>query len=157
MHDFDFLVGKDWRIKNRILKERLVGCEEWTESEAQLTDVRKILGGMGNIDRYVGSQGGQDFEAISVRVFNPNSHEWTIYWGDTLSYRVTEQVVGRFEAGVGDFFGTETHKGKNYRMRFRWCDIAEHSARWEQAYFDERSGTWETNWIMEFTEILDEA
>lgn len=152
MNDFDFLVGKEWDVRNRVLKQRLVGSTEWTEFDARLLDVRKILGGLGNIDRFVGSRDGAAFEAISFRIFNPKTRDWTIYWADTNSAKLTEQVVGRFESGVGEFLGQEMFAGRRVRLRFRWSEIGEHGARWEQAYYDEERETWETNWIMEFTE-----
>jgi hypothetical protein len=152
MNDFDFLVGKEWRVKNRVLKERLVGASEWTEFDARLLDVRKILGGLGNIDRFVGDRDGQSFEAISLRLFNPATGKWTIYWADTSSATLTQQVVGSFDSGVGELLGSESFQGKDVKLRFRWTDVREHSARWEQAYFDEARDAWETNWIMEFTE-----
>ena len=151
MNDFDFLVGKDWDVRNRVLKERLVGCDEWTEFDARLLDVRRILAGLGNIDRFVGTRDGKPFEAISLRLFNPETGLWTIYWADTSSAVLTEQVVGKFRSGEGHFEGKETHDGKDVRLRFHWSDMTERSARWEQAYFDEAREHWETNWVMEFT------
>jgi hypothetical protein len=151
MDDFDFLAGKRWDVKNRVLKDRLAGSTEWTEFDAQLLDFRKILGGLGNIDRFVGTRDGQPFEAISLRIFNPKTEEWTIYWADTVSATLNEQVTGRFRAGVGEFLGRESYRGRPVELRFRWTDVSRDSARWEQAYFDEERGAWETNWIMEFT------
>lgn len=151
MNDFDFLVGKDWDVKNRVLKRRLVGCDEWTEFGAQLLDVRKILNGLGNIDRFVCTRDGEPFEAISLRMFNPESRKWTIHWADTSSAMLTEQVVGEFRSGEGHFEGTEICNGKQMQLRFHWSEMTESSARWEQAYFDEVREVWETNWIMEFT------
>ncbi len=149
--DFDFLIGTDWNVRNRVLAERLAGCDEWTEFDARLLDVRKILGGLGNIDRFVGTRDGESFEAISLRLFNPQERTWTIYWADTVSAVLTQQVVGGFESGVGRFSGNEIHDGRNVQLRFLWTDVTESSARWEQAYFDADRDDWETNWIMEFT------
>jgi hypothetical protein len=69
-----------------------------------------------------------------------------------LEATLTEQVVGGFKSGVGEFFGGESFQGKDVKLRFRWTDVGEHGARWEQAYFDEARDAWETNWIMEFAE-----
>ena len=150
MHDFDFLLGKDWRVTNRALKERFTGCNEWVEFEARLHNAHKILGGHGIIDDFDATRDGKPFHASSIRIFNPATKQWAIYWADSLGFEVLPQVVGSFENGVGTFIGSEVYNGKSVQLRFRWTDISEDSARWEQAYFDERSGDWETNWIMEF-------
>ncbi|HXV76536.1 MAG TPA: hypothetical protein VD788_09470 [Candidatus Polarisedimenticolaceae bacterium] len=153
MDDFDFLVGRNWHVRNRVRVERLANCDEWTEFDARLLDVRKILGGLGNIDRFSARRDGKPFEAVSLRLFNPSSGLWTIYWADNVSATLTEQVTGRFVDGVGEFLGRETYRGQTVELRFRWTDVTERSPRWEQAYLDESTGEWETNWIMRFTEL----
>ena len=46
---------------------------------------------------------GDGFVGLSVRIVNPVSNEWTIYWADTENPErgLTEQVVGKFEYGIG--------------------------------------------------------
>lgn len=149
--DFDFLLGKRWKVHNRVLQERLVGSTEWTEFEATLEKVQPIVGGLGNFDSFKAVLEGEAFEGNSLRLFDPETGDWTIYWVDSRNPKLREQVVGRFENGLGEFFGEETYRGKTVEMRFRWSVASPRSARWEQAYLDETNGSWETNWIMEFT------
>src|SRR5262249_61898110 len=59
-------------------------------------------------------------------------------------------VRGRFENGIGTFYGDTTVNGAPARMRFIWSRITATSARWEQAYSTDKGAKWETNWIMEF-------
>ena len=42
-------------------------------------------------------------------------------------------------------------RGAKEALRFRWNDMTERSAPWEQAYYDEARNGWEVNWVMEFT------
>ena len=151
IHDFDFLIGHTWNVKNRVLEKRLSGSNEWTEWDAALDDVRKIAGGYGNVDRFKAVLGGEPFEGNSLRLFDPKTDTWTIYWVDSRNPELRKQVTGGFENGVAEFFGEELYQGKTVKMRFIWSDITPSSARWEQAYLDASSGEWETNWIMEFT------
>ena len=148
--DFDFLAGREWRVHNRALAQRLSGADEWNEFEATLLDFRHILAGYGNVDRFLAQRDGQDYEASSIRIFDPESGDWHIYWTDTLSYRVTPQVVGRFDGDRGEFFGEEPFQGKSTKLRFLWSDVGSTRPRWEQAYQHPSTGEWETNWTMTF-------
>lgn len=150
MDGFDFLIGKDWAIRNLVLEERLAGCDRWQEFDARLTDVRKILRGLGNIDRFSAERDGRPFEAISLRLWDPAAEQWTIWWADSRTVRLEEQVRGGFTDGIGDFFGETVHRDRKVKVRFRWSEIEDRSARWEQAYLGETTGEWETNWVMEF-------
>lgn len=147
--DFDFLIGK-WHVQNRTLVGRLLGSNDWKEFPATL-DVRQLLAGLANMDQFQMTINGDIFEGVSVRVFNPTTGLWTIYWMDTNHPELAEQAAGTFKDGVGEFFGEEILRDKKVKVRFIWSDIATTSARWEQAYFDQTSDEWETNWIMEFT------
>lgn len=77
-HDFDFLVG-GWTIRNRKLKEPLVGCDEWDEFGAT-QNLRQILQGFGNFDIFSTELDGKPFEGFTLRLFDPQTHLWTIYW-----------------------------------------------------------------------------
>ncbi|HSF17497.1 MAG TPA: hypothetical protein VLK65_18280 [Vicinamibacteria bacterium] len=59
----------------------------------------------------------------------------------------------QFENGRGELAGEEEYRERAVKMRFLWKDITSTSATWEQAYLDERTGEWETNWIMTFTQL----
>ena len=151
--DFDFLVGK-WIIQHHRLKESMANSDEWMTFETRYEGWRH-LDGAASIDVLSGTIDGKDFEGVSVRSYDDESDEWVIYWMDNWNTRLREQVRGRFEDGVGTFYGRETYRGTTYRMRFLWKDITDRSARWEQAYQDPQSGDWETNWVMEFSRIAD--
>ncbi len=149
-NDFDFLANKNWKVQNRVLKARLSNNNEWDEFEAEFYGYQKIAGGYGNVDQFKGVRNGLEFEASSIRTFNKNSGEWSIYWIDNISTKLIYQVTGKFENGIGTFFGEEPFNGKMAKLRFLWSDITDTSARWEQAYYDSLANKWETNWIMEF-------
>lgn len=148
-HDFDFLAGA-WNIHNRRLKHRLADSNEWEEFPATL-EFRKILNGLANIDQFKAQFNGAPFEGVSLRVFNPATSQWTIYWMDTSKPALAEQVVGAFRDGRGEFFGEEEFNGRKVKLRFLWSETTTTKPRWEQAYFDEAKQEWETNWVMEFS------
>jgi hypothetical protein len=67
--DFDFLIGT-WKIQHRRLKERLKGCTEWEEFEGT-SEVRSILGGLGNMDELTMNRASGHVHAVTVRLYNP--------------------------------------------------------------------------------------
>jgi len=148
-HDFDFIYG-EWTILHRKLKERMAGSDEWLEFETNY-EAWPILNGLANADKAFGVVGGDYFEGMSIRTYDVEKDLWTIYWMDTSHPLLQEQVRGRFENGVGIFFGEEMLNGKTYRLRFLWKKNADDSLRWDQAFQDPETKEWETNWIMEFT------
>jgi hypothetical protein len=150
--DFDFLFGS-WRIANQRLRSRLTGADAWERFEA-LGECRPILGGMGNIDVFRPTWSRMEgFEGASLRVFNPATGQWSIYWVDNATCKLLPPMVGTFTNGVGEFFGDDWHEGRSVLVRFRWSDITPDAARWEQAFSEDRGEKWEMNWIMTFTRI----
>jgi hypothetical protein len=146
--DFDFLHG-DWTVRNRRLEERLKGCTEWEEFDATCR-ARAILGGLGNMDEFTMGRASGQVRAITVRLFNPVSREWSIYWS-AGSGRFDVPMVGRFDGPRGEFYAHEVFEGRHIFSRFIWSVRSPYSCRWEQAYSADGGTTWETNWTMEFT------
>ena len=101
-HDFDFYEGK-WKIRNRRLKDRLSNCDEWTEFEAN-QEMQIILQGIGNTDNFLTTFDGKPFEGRTIRLFNPQTKLWSMYWTDSSSGVLQPPTVGSFENGIGKFY-----------------------------------------------------
>lgn len=147
--DFDFLFGR-WRVHNRRLLRRLEGCTDWEEFETSL-QTRPVLDGLGNLDSFSrpADPGGTAWEGLTLRLFDPETRSWRIWWAATSEPgRLFPPVVGGFADGRGTFFGDDLHDGRTVRVRYQWKDITPTSARWEQAYSTDEGETWETNWVM---------
>ncbi len=155
IHDFSFLIGR-WKVLNRRLSERLKNCDEWVEFQAEM-ETKSILNGLGLMDEMKTSYFGEEFIGFSLRMLNPESNKWTIFWADTANPEIglKEQVVGEFNNGFGEFFGKEVFNDKEIKLRFVWKKPSMNTAHWEQAYFDEKTNEWETNWTMLFTSIKE--
>jgi hypothetical protein len=149
-HDFDFLIGS-WKVHNRFLNGRLRGSSEWIEFEAS-SEVQPVLNGMGNLDRYSTVRDGKAIEGMTLRLFNPATGEWSIYWADTVRAGILQPpMIGKFQDGEGEFFGDEEVDGKKALCRFRWTGANGGPPQWEQSFSADGGQTWETNWIMTFT------
>jgi len=144
-HDFDFLVG-DWKLRNRKLKSRLTHSDEWTEFESAV-EMRQILGGMGNIDKYTELVSGKPYEGVALRLFNAKTKLWSIYWADSNSGALDPPVVGSFANKVGHFFARDTYKGQNIIVVFRWDVRNPQRPIWSQAFSADEGKTWEWNSI----------
>jgi hypothetical protein len=149
-HDFDFLFGS-WKVHNRYLEQRLRQSTEWIEFDAR-SEVQPLLDGFGHLDRFSAVRDGEPFEGMTLRLFNPQTGEWSLHWADTRSARtLLPPMTGSFIGGLGEFFGDETVDGRPVLCRFRWTRGTTGSPQWEQAFSDDGGTTWETNWIMTFT------
>ena len=151
IQDFTFLIGS-WTVQNRRMKERLTNCNEWIEFQAEM-ETKSILNGLGFMDEMKSTHYGDNFIGLSIRMFNPETNIWRIFWADTLNpgNYLKEQVTGEFKNGIGKFYGKEMYKDKEVRLRFIWKKPSKQTALWEQAYYDEKKEEWETNWTMLFT------
>ncbi|WP_424529333.1 hypothetical protein ACOZ38_07220 [Sphaerisporangium viridialbum] len=147
MNDFDFFVGT-WNVANRRLKERLKGCTEWDEFPGVSTS-KSIFGGTGNMDEIDFPTMG--FSGLTLRLYDPEREEWSLYWTSSRSSVIEPPVIGRFDGGVGEFYADDTHEGIPIRVRYLWSGITATTCRWEQAFSTDGGRTWETNWIMEST------
>ncbi len=148
--DFDFLHGR-WKIRNERLTRRLAGSDEWETFDAA-QGCRPILDGLGNIDDYVSDWDG-GYVGMALRLFDPKTKQWSIYWASDRAGILETPVTGGFKDGIGTFYGREEHGGRPVLQRFVWSEVTLSSAVWQQAWSLDEGKTWETNWIMRFSRI----
>ena len=147
-NDFDFLVGT-WKVHHRTLKKRLNGSTDWEEFDGN-TVGRKILNGLGNMDENLIHSRKGPVHAITLRLFDPVSKEWSIYWSTDVTGTLDVPMIGGFKDGRGEFYSQEVFEGRHIYNRFIWSKITANSCQWVQAFSEDGGKTWETNWIMEF-------
>ena len=150
-HDFDFFEGK-WKLHNKKLRSKLNNCTEWIEFEST-QEMYKILNGIGNIDNFQATFDGQPFEGMTVRLFDPKTNLWSIYWADSNNGKLDPPVLGSFENNIGHFFTKDIFDEKNVLVVFRWDATDQHNPVWSQAFSDDNGKTWEWNWYMFMAKI----
>ena len=145
-NDFDFLVGQ-WEIQNRKLQMRLNNCDTWLEFEAR-GEMSKILLGIGNRDSFKTDFDGKPFEGMSLRLFNPATKLWRIYWADSNVGVLDPPVVGSFSGNIGTFFTKDIFNGEPILVKFQWDKTDPAKPVWSQAFSPDNGKTWEWNWYM---------
>jgi hypothetical protein len=148
-NDFDFFVGK-WKLHNRILKKMPDNSIQWKEFEAT-QEMHLILNGIGNIDNFIAVRDGKPFEGMTLRLFNPQTKLWSIYWADSnFGILYLPPVTGSFENNVGHFFSQDLINGKKVITVYRWDARDKDHLVWSQALSEDDGKTWEWNWYMNF-------
>lgn len=150
-HDFDFFEGR-WKLHNRKLRSKLNNCTEWVEF-GSTQEMYKVLNGMGNIDNFLATFDGQPFEGMTVRLFDPKTNLWSIYWADSNNGKLDPPVVGSFESNIGHFFTKDVFDEKDIIVVFRWDATDPGNPVWSQAFSGNNGKTWEWNWYMFMTRI----
>jgi len=151
-HDFDFLIG-DWQAHVKRLPQRLTGSNNWVEYEG-ISRHKKLLDSDANFEEFdVASHDRKlRIKAQTLRLYNPDSHQWSIYLLDLDKGTLANPpVVGQFTGHRGEFYDQEDYQGRAILVRYVWSDISPKSARMEQSFSPDGGKTWEVNWICELS------
>ena len=151
-HDFDFLIG-DWKAHVRRLPDRLNNSNHWDEYDG-ISNHHKLLDSNANFEQFevTSTDKKLHIKAQTLRMYNPTTHQWSIYGIDLDNGELdTPPVVGAFTGKRGEFFHQETLKGRTILVRYVWLDLSPKSARMEQSYSPDGGKTWEVNWICELS------
>jgi hypothetical protein len=91
-------------------------------------------------------------EIFTLRLYNPQAHQWNIYFAPRGAGTLSLPVVGEFKNGRGEFYDQETYSDRTILVRFVISDITRTSGHFEQAFSADGGKTWEVNFIV--TETL---
>jgi hypothetical protein len=126
-----------WRVRNRWLRRRLAGSDDWEEFDATSV-ARPLVDGMGNEDEFRTDHDG-GFVGMSFRFFDPATRLWSIYWADSRRPGALDPpVFGSFSGDVGLFEGTDILEGRPILVRFTWSGVRTPTPAWEQALLRRR-------------------
>jgi len=143
--DFDFLLGNHI-VHHKKLKSRLTNSNDWFEFDGT-HEMHSILQQTGNLETHkLKNFDGTDYEGMAMRLFDPATRLWSIYWADSRSASVDVPVVGSFENNIGHFYA----KDKDILLQFKWDATDPYKPVWSQAFSADNGKTWEWNWFMYF-------
>jgi hypothetical protein len=155
-HDFDFEVG-NYKIHLKRLLHPLTGSTSWVEFDGTSV-TRKVWDGRAQLEEFeTESPAAGHIEGLTLRLYNPQSHQWSLYWATSKGGPIYPPQIGEFKNGRGEFFGQDTLNGKAIFIRFVWSDTTTNTPHFEQSFSDDGGKTWEVNWITDQTRVKDES
>jgi len=152
-HDFDFNIGI-WKTQISRLQHPLTGSTTWVEYQG-ISVVRKVWDGRASLFELEADGPAGHIEGVGLRLYNPESRQWSLNWANSTDGVMTRPMIGEFENGSGEFFNQETFNGRAIFVRNGFSNITPNSSRFEQAFSADGGKTWETNWLMTFTRAKD--
>lgn len=153
--DFDWEIGT-WKTHLKRLQRPLTGSTSWVELEGT-TVVRKVWDGRANlVELDVRNPSGR-IEALSLRLYNPESHQWSLNFSNSASGTLAAPAIGEFKNGRGEFYNQDTLNGRSIFVRFVIECASADSCRFEQAFSADGGKSWEINWIATDTRVEDRS
>lgn len=130
-HEFDFAEGT------------------WAISDGSTHRLRRVWNGrawLGELERKNG-----DFAGSLLHTYNPGTRQWSLYWADRRTGRVSPPMIGRFSGGRGEFYDQEDVHGVTALVRVVYSDVTAGSFRTDQSYSTDGGTTWRPDGTSTFT------
>ncbi len=153
--DFDWETGK-WKTHLKRRLRPLTGSTTWVELDGTSV-VRKVWDGKANLLELELDTPNGRFQGLSLRLYNPQSQQWSLNYVNSADGLLTEPVIGQFTNGRGEFYGKDTLNGRAIFVRFVIIPIDADTYRFEQSFSDDGGKNWELNWIATDTRVKDET
>lgn len=152
-HDFDPLIGK-WKFHVKRRLNPLTGSNTWVDLEGT-GGCFKIWDGRAQLDTIEIEGPTEHLEGLTLRTYNPQSHQWRLYWANSKTGVLDPPQVGQFKDGRGEFVAQDTINGKTILIRYAWTDMTTNSPHFEQSFSNDGGKTWEVNFISDQVRAAD--
>ncbi|HEY7638976.1 MAG TPA: hypothetical protein VH814_04565 [Steroidobacteraceae bacterium] len=144
-HDFDWEIGT-WKTQLKRLKGPLTGSTTWLEYEGT-TVVTKVWDGRANLVELEVQGPAGAIEALSLRLYNPDSRQWSLNFSNSRIGTMTMPAIGEFKNGRGEFYNQDTLDGRSIFVKFVIHCESRDVCHFEQSFSGDGGQTWEPNWI----------
>ena len=152
-HDFDPLFGT-WKYHLRELDHRLAGSLNWMDLTGTGATYR-VWDGRAQMDTFEADGSTGHIEGLTLRLYDPQSRQWRLYWANSRIGRLDPPQIGEFKDGHGDFYTQDAPEGKTILVRFDWTSLTSATPHFEQSYSADGGKSWEVNWITDQTRTGD--
>jgi hypothetical protein len=150
-HDFDFVIGT-WKTHVSRLVNPLTGDGKWIVFDGSVA-TRKVWNGRANLEEIDVDEPTGRNQHLTLRLYNPQSHEWSLNGGNINDGVLDPPLIGKFENGRGEFFDHEQFNGRTIMVRDVFSEITANSHHFEQSFSADEGKTWEPNWIATLTRV----
>jgi len=153
-HDFDFLIGT-WKLHLKRRLHPLTGSDTWTEFDG-VGFYQKVWDGRANVNEFEADSPTGHIEGLTLRTYNPQTHQWSLYWANSKDGILASPQVGEFKNGVGEFYAQDTLDGRSIFVRYVWSKVNDNSVHFEQSFSGDGGKTWEANWVSDMARIVSD-
>jgi hypothetical protein len=151
-HDFDFELGK-WKLHLKKLDKPLTGSKKWIEFDGTSVTM-PLWNGKSQVEQFeVDAPDGNHIEGMTVRLYSPTSHQWSLYWANQKNGHFDVPTIGEKVGDHGEYYDQEVFEGRTILVRFIWSKITAKTAHFEQSFSDDGGKTWEVNWITDQSRV----
>lgn len=152
-HDFEPLLGS-WKYHLKRRLNPLTGSNAWVEFDGTGACYR-VWDGRAELDTVKLDGPTGHIEGLTLRTYNPETHQWSLYWANAKDGTVVVPQIGKFRDGRGEFYAQDSLNGKLIFVRFEWTGMKTSTPHFEQAFSDDGGKTWEVNWVTDQTRVAD--
>jgi hypothetical protein len=153
-HDFDFIFGR-WKIHMKRRSHGPGGADTWTEFDGYGL-YRRIWDGRANLNEFEADSPSGHIEGLTLRTYNPQTHQWSLYWASSRDGILATPQVGQFRDGRGEFYAQDVLDGRSVFVRYVWSKTTADSAHFEQAFSYDGGKSWDVNWISDMVRVAGE-
>jgi len=144
-HEFDWEIGA-WDTAVRVLHNPLSTDATWVEYNGT-SIIHALCGGGANVVELDVAGAAGRLRGVSLRLYHPAARQWSLNFASMGDGLLTPPVIGGFSGRRGEFYGTDTVRGRAVLVRFVILDVMADAARFEQSYSVDGGQTWELNWV----------
>ena len=152
-HDFDSLVGT-WKGHTKYRAHPFTGSDTWVESDGTESFQKLWDGAMLELSEGPSTNGPV---GLMLYTYNPQSHQWYVYFASRKDGKVGLPNVGEFRKGRGEFFVQDSLNGKLLLNRYIWSQIASSSPHFEESWSNNGGRTWELVRVVDLTRVSDDG
>jgi hypothetical protein len=150
-HDFDPLLGS-WSYRLRRRTHPLTGSTSWVDLTGTGSCYR-LWDGRAQLDTFLANGPSGRIEGLTLRLYNPKTRQWRLYWANSKDGVVVPPQIGQFADGHGEFYAQDTLNDKSILVKFDWTALTSESPHFEQSFSQDGGKTWEVNWVTDQTRI----
>lgn len=149
-HDFDFALGL-WKASISRRLHPLSGSTVWAHYTGR-TSVTPVWNGRAELVQLEADGSAGHIEFLSLRLYNPQKCEWSLYYANSADGTLSPPVTGSFSSSRGEFHGHDRLNNRPILVR-QVISATANSLHLEQAFSADHGHSWEVNFVETLTRL----